>query len=145
MIPDWLPAHQGAEPTALGGSLYHPTDPVGRELLSALVLEREKAACVALQRALIDAISEEELDAGVDAVFENTTQAAEADGDGLGLTPQVSLLDRLFVVGKVTGFWKSPDKKPVSMSQRGVVQAAKLRFGLETLDHQIELSAQWAV
>ena len=77
VIPDWLPAHQGAEPTALGGSLYHPTDPVGRELLSALVLEREKAACVTLQRALIDAISEEELDGGA-SVLE--------DGDvGLGV------------------------------------------------------------
>ena len=74
LIPDWMPGAAGA-PVALGGSLYHPHDPVSRELLSTLVLGTESMACLELQRALIDAISDEELDGG----------ATNEGDDGVGL------------------------------------------------------------
>jgi hypothetical protein len=77
LIPDWMPGACDA-PVALGGSLYHPTDPTSRELLASLVLDTEKIACLTLQRALIDAISDEKLEGGA-AVDDG------ADGVGLGV------------------------------------------------------------
>ena len=74
LIPDWMPGAAEA-PVALGGSLYHPYDPVSKELLSTLVLGTERVACLQLQRALIDAISDEELDGG----------ATNEDDGGVGL------------------------------------------------------------
>ena len=75
LIPDWIPGPNGV-PSALGGSLYHPTDSTGREVLASLVLDTEKAACLTLQRALINAISDEQVEGGV---------AVDEDGGGVGL------------------------------------------------------------
>ena len=75
LIPDWIPGPNGV-PAALGGSLYHPTDSTSREVLASLVLDTEKTACLTLQRALINAISDEQVEGGV---------AADEDGVGVGL------------------------------------------------------------
>lgn len=75
LIPDWIPGPNGV-PAALGGSLYHPTDSTSREVLASLVLDTEKTACLTLQRALINAISDEQVEGGV---------AVDEDGVGVGL------------------------------------------------------------
>lgn len=75
LIPDWIPGPNGV-PAALGGSLYHPTDSTSREVLASLVLDTEKTACLTLQRALINAISDEQVEGGV---------AVDEDGGGVGL------------------------------------------------------------
>lgn len=74
LIPDWIPGPNGV-PAALGGSLYHPTDSTSREVLASLVLDTEKTAYLTLQRALISAISDEQVEGGV---------AVDGD-DGVGL------------------------------------------------------------
>ena len=78
LAPDWLPGSN----LPLGGSLFHPADRVGADLLRACVLGSEREALLTLQRALVNAICAEQLSASeaVATLINSAVSAAQIRG-----------------------------------------------------------------